>query len=211
MFTGIITSQGVLRRKESSKKGARLTLEALGRTPPFRLGQSVAVDGVCVTVAAFRGKKFSVDLIEETLCSTTLGGLSTGGRVNLERALRMGDEVGGHWVTGHVDGVGMIQKIERQAEGLHLEIAAPPEILRRLVLKGSVAIDGVSFTVQEVRRNSFRVGVTPHTFQVTTLPLKREGSRVNLEADLFIKFAEQFFSKKKRPSFTAKALQAQGF
>lgn len=212
MFTGIITSQAVLREKKSGKNGTRLTFEALGRTPPFRLGQSVAVDGVCVTVAAFRGKRFSVDLIEETLRLTTLGPLSVGERVNLERALCVGDELGGHWVTGHVEGMGTIQKIERRGEGLRLEIAAPPEIFRRLMPKGSVAIDGISFTVQAIHRNSFEVGVTPYTFQVTTLPLKREGSRVNLEADLFAKLAEEFFSKRNRRSFfTINTLQAQGF
>ena len=212
MFTGIITSQAVLREKKKAKGGTCLTFEALGRILPFRLGQSVAADGVCVTIAAFRGKRFSVDLIEETLRSTTLGPLSAGERVNLERALRVGDELGGHWVTGHVDGMGMIRRIERRGAGLRLEIAAPPEIFRRLTPKGSVAINGISFTVQEIHRNSFEVGVTPHTFQVTTLPLKREGSRVNLEADLFAKLAEEFFSKRnRRSSFTIKTLQAQGF
>ena len=213
MFTGIVSSQAVLREKKKTGRDARLSFEIPGKSSSFRLGQSVAVDGVCVTVAAFRGKKFSVDLIKDTLCSTTLGSLSEGGRVNLERALRAGDEVGGHWVTGHVDGVGVIRKIKREGEGFGFEISAPADIIRRLVEKGSVAIDGISFTLQIIRRDSFEVGVTPHTFRATTLPWKREGDRVNLEVDLFAKLVEHFVSnsRKKAPSLSVKALQAQGF
>ena len=213
MFTGIVTNQAVLREKKKVEPGVRFTFEILGQSSPFQLGQSVALDGVCVTVASFRRKKFSGTLIEDTLRSTTLGQLSLGERVNLERALRAGDEVGGHWVTGHVDGVGVIRKIERKGKGLRFEISAPADIIHRFIEKGSVAIDGISFTLQAIRRGSFRVGVTPHTFRATTLPWKREGDRVNLETDLFAKLVEHSVSnsKGKSSSLRLKALQKQGF
>ena len=215
MFTGIVTSRAVLREREKKKtKGSlRLTFEILGKSPRFQLGQSLAVDGACVTVAGFRGKKFSVDLIDETLRSTTLGKLSPGRRVNLECSLHAGDALGGHWVTGHVDGIGIIQKISRRDGSLQFEISAPRDIRRYLVNKGSVTIDGISFTIQEIRRGSFVIGVTPHTFRVTTLSWKREGDRVNLEADHFAKLVKHFVSNgaKKTFSFNIKTLQAQGF
>ena len=211
MFTGIITSQAVLREKKWARFRTHLGFEILGKSPPLHLGQSLAVDGVCVTVAAFRGKKFSVDLIEDTLRSTTLGNLSVGERVNLERALRTGDELGGHWVSGHVDGVGTLRKIQRRGDELRLQISAPACILQSLVEKGSVAIDGISFTLQKILQDSFEVGVTPHTFRVTTLPWKREGSRVNLEGDLFTKLVEHFVLSKKKSPLSVKRLQEQGF
>ncbi len=211
MFTGIIHSQGVLLKKESSRRKTRLTFEVLTKSWHFELGESIAVNGVCLTVAGFRGKKFSADLIDETLKSTTLGGLQRGERVNLEPALRMGDEIGGHWVTGHVDGVGIIRKIEKRGEGQSITLQAPSDLMERFIPKGSVAIDGISFTLQEILSHSFTVGVTPHTFKVTTLPFKRKGSHVNLEVDLFAKLAEHFLLKKKMPAFNVKTLQAQGF
>lgn len=195
MFTGIIHSQAVLREKKKYRGQIQLVFEILGKNSPFQRGESVAVDGVCVTVASFRGKKFSADLIPETLRSTTLGSLSVGKRVNVERSLRVGDAVGGHWVTGHVDGVGSIRKIERREKSFRLQIEAPTDIIRRLVLKGSVAVDGISFTLQEIRDRAFIVGVTPHTFRVTTLQWKRVGDGVNLEGDLFAKLAEHFLKQ----------------
>lgn len=211
MFTGIIHSQGVMLKKESVRGKTRLIFEVLAKSWRFELGKSIAVNGVCLTVADFRGKKFDADLIKETLKSTTLGGLRAGERVNLEPALRMGDEIGGHWVTGHVDGVGVIRKIEKRSGGQGIRIQAPRDLIHRFIPKGSVAIDGISFTLQEIHSDSFTVGVTPHTFKVTTLPSKREGSKVNLEVDLFAKLAEHFLAKKKTPSLNVKALQAQGF
>lgn len=213
MFTGIIESQAVLRQKKKTGRGFRLTFEVLGRPRPFGLGESVAVDGACLTVAAFRARKFSADVIPETLRSTTLGGLSIGEKVNVERSLRVGDTLGGHWVSGHVDGVGIIRKMEREGAGRRLRIEAEAGILGRLVPKGSVAIDGISFTVQEIGPRNFTVGVTPHTYRATTLQRKSVGDRVNLEVDLFAKLAERFLSQAKKPglSFNEKELKQQGF
>lgn len=172
----------------------------------------MAVDGTCLTVVAFRGKRFYADLIPETLNATTLGHLETGQRVNLERSLRVGDSLGGHWVSGHVDGTGVIEKWTREKGAFRLQIRAGADIIRHLVAKGSVAVDGISFTVQKIRKHSFIVGVTPHTFRVTTLQWKRVGDRVNLESDFFAKVVEQFLVGK-RASHLIKAseLRQQGF
>ncbi len=194
MFTGIIESQAVLKEKKKLPKEARLTFEVLGKTPPFRIGESVAVDGVCVTVTNARARKFSVDLIPETLRSTHLKNLSVGKKVNFERALRMGDPLGGHWVSGHVDGVGLIRKIERRGKNFLFQIEAPSPLLRQLVPKGSIAVDGISFTLQEIKNRHFVVGVIPHTYRATTLQWKKEGDTVNLEVDFFAKLVQHFLA-----------------
>lgn len=198
MFTGIIESQAVLTGRKVSRRGAQLTFQVLGRGGRLRRGESVAVNGACLTVTGSRGKNFSADLISETLKATTLGKLSKGERVNFERSLRSGDRLGGHWVTGHVDGVGWIQKMERRGLGLRLKIKAPADIMPFLVAKGSIAVDGVSFTLQEIGRQSFILGVTPHTYRTTTLQFKRITSPVNLEIDLFARLVRRFLSRKRR-------------
>ena len=191
MFTGIITGQAVLREKKKTKRENRFTFELLAKHHRFQLGKSIAVDGVCLTVSAFKGNSFQADLIRETLQSTTLGKLDVGQRVNIEHPLRVGDRLGGHWVTGHVDGEGKIIHIYRQSKELKLNVRAPASIIRLIVKKGSIAIDGISFTIQQIEGRSFMVGVTPHTYRATTLPWKREGDSVNLENDLLMKSARQ--------------------
>lgn len=212
MFTGIIESQAVLREVKKFKTGSGLAFEWIGPKPRFRVGESIALDGACLTVTRFRGPRFWVDLIPETLHSTTLGRLTPDRRVNVERSLRVGDPLGGHWVTGHVDGVGLIRKFERLGTNFSLQIEASPDIIRPLVEKGSVAIDGISFTLQEVRRRSFVVGVIPQTYRVTTLKGKRVGDPVNLEADLFAKLVQKFLSNHHQASsLKEKYLREQGF
>ena len=158
----------------------------------------MAIDGVCLTVTNSRGKNFSADLIHETLKVTTLGKLLPGMRVNFERSLRAGDRVGGHWVMGHVDGMGRIQKIERRGTGFGLKIKAPADIMPFLVSKGSIAVDGASFTLQKIGRRSFVLGVTPHSYRTTSLQFKRTGNAVNLEIDLFARLVRRFLSGKRR-------------
>ncbi|MBI4115028.1 MAG: riboflavin synthase [Candidatus Omnitrophica bacterium] len=211
MFTGIIGNQAVLKKRQKLPRQIRLMFEIIGKSSPFRLGESVALDGVCLTVRAFRGKQFSADVIPETLRSTTLGKLRVGQRVNMERSLRLGDRLGGHWVTGHVDGVGFIKKIERRDENFRLQIGAPTDIIRPLVSKGSIAIDGISFTIQEVQNRHFVVGVTPHTYRVTTLQWKRSGDSVNLEVDFFAKLVERFLKNGQSTFLREKGLHKQGF
>lgn len=211
MFTGIITAQAVLRERKKTKHAHRLTFELLGKRHRFQLGESVAVDGVCLTVSDFKGKKFVADLIDETLHSTTLGKLNLGQRVNIEHPLRVGDPLGGHWVTGHVDGVGKIIHIHRQRNGLGLSIETPADILKLTLKKGSIAIDGISFTIQQVEARSFRVGVTGHTYRATTLPWKREGDLVNVENDLFVKSTRQLTANGRSFSFKERELRRNGF
>lgn len=210
MFTGIIESQAILREKERLLRQTRLTFEVFTRRPNFRIGESVAVDGVCVTITAFRGKKFSVDLIPETLRSTSFKGLRIGQKVNFERALRVGDRLGGHWVSGHVDGVGRIRKIVHRHGNFLFQIEAPSSLLRQLVTKGSVAVDGISFTVQEIKERYFVIGVIPHTYRVTTLQSKKEGDFVNLEIDFFAKLVQHFFSGGRSFALRAKDLHLPG-
>lgn len=211
MFTGIIQSQAVLKEKKKSRRKVRLTFRVLGNVSRFKLGESVAIDGVCLTVAACRGKEFSADLLSETLRATTLGKLEPGERVNFEGALRAGDPVGGHWVTGHVDGIGLIREFVPRGTNFRLQIKVPPDIMPHLIDKGSIAVDGISFTLQEVRNRHFIVGITPHTYRVTTLPWKRPGDPVNLEVDLVAKLVRQFVTGRKRSSLREKDLRRQGF
>lgn len=211
MFTGIIKSQALLCDRKKFKKGIRLAFQLLRKSSHFQKGESVAVDGICLTVTAFRDKKFSADVILETLRATTLGNLCVGKRVNIERSLRVGDALGGHWMTGHVDGVGFIQKIERRGDNFRLQIEAPLAIIRRLVCKGSIAVDGISFTLQEVRKHLFVVGVIPHTLRVTTLQWKRPGDPVNLEIDLFSKLVQHFLKDGRASSLSEGKLRRQGF
>ena len=211
MFTGIVESRAVLRAKKKYSGQVRWTFRARGKAVAFREGESVAVDGTCVTATNPHGRTFSADLIPETLRATTLGRLEVGDEVNLERALRLGDRLGGHWVTGHVDGVGRIAEFRRQGRSFRLNIEAPPDIIRRLLHKGSIAIDGISFTLQEIGRRFFVVGVTPHTFRVTTLRSKQPGDPVNLETDLLAKLVQHFHSNKGRSSLKERELRRLGF
>jgi riboflavin synthase len=211
MFTGIIESQAVLKKKNDRIDQVCFTFEILGKKIPFRLGESVAVDGVCLTVSAFNGKNFSADIIPETLNATTLSHLTIGDRVNIEPALRLGTRMGGHFLTGHVDGVGRIQKFERRGRNFRLQIKAPIDIMHHLVVKGSIAIDGISFTLQQIRKQSFTVGLTPHTFQRTALQRKQMGEPVNLEVDLLAKLVRNFLSRKQRPHLKVQRLRSLGF
>jgi riboflavin synthase len=156
----------------------------LGRLP---LGGSVAVNGACLTAVARRGRRFEADLGPETLARTTLGTLRPGDRVHLERPLRMGDPLGGHLVSGHVDGMGRLQTRRQHGDALALRIAAPAELAPFLAAKGSVTVDGVSLTINEVSGASFGVMLIPHTLSVTCLGERQKGERVNIEADLIAK------------------------
>lgn len=211
MFTGIIQNLAVLREKRDFRNGSQLTFELLGKGSSFHLGESVAVDGVCVTVSSFQGRRFSASLLPETLHATTLGRLAIGQKVNWERALRVGDSLGGHWVTGHVDGVGFIRKIERLGESHQLKIEPPASTTQLLVRKGSIAVDGISFTLQGVEPRVFILEVTPHTYRATTLGEKRVGGSVNLEIDLFAKLVQHFLSGRRTATFAEKELIKQGF
>ncbi len=187
MFTGIIRQRGVVEAVRQ-QPAPRLVLRVPGLRA--RRGDSVAVDGVCLTVTRRAGARFTFDLLAETLRVTTLGRRRPGDRVNVEPALRVGDTVGGHWVLGHVDGVGRVAHRQPTPAGLTLTITAPPAVRRYLAPKGSVAVDGVSLTIgPRLTRGGFTVFLIPHTAAVTTLGSRRPGDPVNLEVDPIARYA----------------------
>ncbi len=188
MFTGIVEELGTVVALERKGEAARLTVSAKGVIDDLRPGESIAVDGVCLTVVTRLGQTFSADLSPETLHRSTLGGLKAGDRVNLERPLRFGDRLGGHLVLGHVDGVGTIVQVTPSGDGYLFRFAYPPELEGLLVFKGSIAVDGISLTIAGLEPGFFSVAVIPHTFQVTTLGVKGVGAKVNLEADILGKY-----------------------
>ncbi len=185
MFTGIIEAIGTVRDILRDGEAACVTIQA---TLGLSKGESIAVDGACLTVASLTPEGFTCDLSAETLALTTLRALRPGARVNLERPLRLGDRLGGHLVTGHVDGVGEIASRTRQGVGEFLRIRFPRSLDRLLVLKGSIAVDGISLTIAELTADAFGVALIPYTLDGTTLGAKRPGDAVNLEGDLLGKY-----------------------
>jgi riboflavin synthase len=190
VFTGLIEEAGRVAEVRRTQAGARLRIAASAVVEGLRTGDSVAVNGACLTAVAVTGDGFDVDCVAETLRRTTLGALAAGDRVNLERPMRLGDRLDGHLVQGHVDGVGTVAAVRREGESAVLEIAAPAAILRYVVEKGSVAVDGVSLTVAERRADGFAVALIPHTMAVTTLGPQAAGRPVNLEVDVVAKYVE---------------------
>lgn len=194
MFTGLVEELGILRNTARGTDSARLTIEARVVTENVRLGDSIAVNGVCLTVVDFDRNFFAADVMAETLAKTNLGALKPGDRVNLERALCLGDRLGGHLVSGHIDGVGKIQRMERHDIAILVTITAPAEVLKYIVKKGSVAIDGISLTVVDFNKDNFQVSLIPHTAHATTLGYKKPGDTVNLEVDIIGKYIERLVS-----------------
>jgi riboflavin synthase len=188
MFTGIITDIGELVRRDGGRFGIRCSYPAAG----VAIGASIACDGACLTVTALEplgsGSSFSVDVSNETLSKTTLGTWQPGRRINLERALKAGDELGGHIVSGHVDGVARIVDIWPDGESRRFAIEVPAELARFVAPKGSVALDGISLTVNEVSQNRMGCNIIPHTLTHTTLGAKKPGDALNLEVDVFARY-----------------------
>ncbi|MFN8545434.1 MAG: riboflavin synthase [Candidatus Binatia bacterium] len=198
MFTGIIQAQAQLDDRVDRGGGVRMTFTTPRPLPRLALGESIALNGVCLTVTAFKGRRFSVDVSPETLRRTDLGTIAPGDRVNLERSLRMGDRIGGHVVQGHVDGVGRLEAIKPDGEWVLYRFKAPAVLQPFLVEKGSIAIDGVSLTVFRCRGGRFSVALIPHTLKVTTLGQRHPGDRVNLEADILLKHVAAMIERGRR-------------
>jgi riboflavin synthase len=175
----------------------RLTVSARKIRRGLRVGDSVAVNGTCLTVTTVKGGRFTFDVLKETLRRTNLRGLKPGSTVNLERSLQFGKRVSGHFVTGHVDGVGRIKSWEKRGRDFYLKITGPSKVTRFIIPKGSIAVDGISLTVAEVYPKSFAVWIIPHTRQVTNLAGRAVGDVVNLEADLLGKYALKFLKAQK--------------
>lgn len=207
MFTGIIENQGIVHKKEERGGQVRFGFRFRKKEKGLRVGDSIMVSGVCLTAVWVSSTGFEADVVHETLEATTLGGLKFGGIVNLERSLKVGDGMGGHFVTGHVDGRGTIAKIERRKMNTTLFIKASKAIISLLADKGSVACDGISLTVQKVRGAVFQIAVIPHTLKVTTLGIKRTGSEVNLEVDIVARYLHMCFAKEKsRKTFSSRTI-----
>ena len=196
MFTGIVEETGTVERIRPAAKSIELTVRAGITGRGLKTGGSLAVNGCCLTVVKLgtRGKSklAQFDLLRETWRRTNLQFARPGSLVNLERPLRADGEFGGHFVTGHIDGVGKIIRWERAGKDHVLDIAAPADVMRYLVFKGSIAVDGISLTVAGVRKKSFRIWIIPHTFDVTALRERKVGDAVNLEVDLLGKYVEKF-------------------
>jgi riboflavin synthase len=200
MFTGIILDVGRVKALEPRGGDLRITI-GVGRLPLDRvqLGDSIAVSGACLTVAALEPGAFAADVSRETLAHTTLGALAAGAPVNLEPALRAGDALGGHLVSGHVDGVATIAGVAADGRSTRLTVRVPDALARYLSRKGSVTLDGVSLTVNEVAGSTFGINLIPHTQEVTTLGRLQAGSRVNLEVDQIARYVERLLHGSDRP------------
>ncbi|MBR6243642.1 MAG: riboflavin synthase [Ruminococcus sp.] len=213
MFTGIIEEKGTVKEIRHSGDASFIKIEADRIFSDLCIGDSVAVNGVCLTVTHFGGGVFRADVMNETLSRSSLGSLSAGSPVNLERAMAAGGRFGGHIVTGHIDGTGIISDIRNDGIAVWYTVSAPPEILRYIVEKGSVAIDGISLTVAKVTDSDFSVSVIPHTADVTTLSSKRRGDTVNLENDIVGKYVEKLIrpAEETKSSISVDFLAKHGF
>jgi len=208
MFTGLVEKTGVLQKIERAGGSGVLTLEAEPWPEPPSVGASIAVQGVCLTLREQKGRTFRFDLLEETLDKTNLGGKRPGALLNLERALRYGAPIGGHLLTGHVEGVGTVDRIEAVDRRDHaVWLRSPAELMTRIVPKGSIACDGVSLTIVDVAENAFSVHVIPHTWEVTAFSRLEINDEVNLETDILAKYAQRTVARgAARPALSWEAL-----
>jgi len=212
MFTGLIQQIGALSRRETVAGGLRLVIAGAPWQMPLTLGESMAVNGACLTIAQIRGKNFAGDILQETLDRTTLGGKRPGAALNLERALRLGEALGGHMVSGHVDGIGAVSRRQANGRDWILRVTCETELLRGMVLKGSIAIDGVSLTITELDQHSFAVALIPFTCAHTALGAIKEGDTVNLETDLIGKHVRRTLETQQAPTpLTWERLRDAGF
>lgn len=220
MFTGIIEGLGTIVRIRSSGQGKRLTIDADYLLDQTKTGDSIAVSGACLTAVVVSGKHFEVDVSPETLEKTTFCKAKTGDRVNLERALRLSDRIDGHLVSGHIDGVGSVKQRKRTGNAIIVVIGVPEFLSRYMITKGSVAVDGISLTINNRASDCFDVSVIPHTEKLTTIGFKKVGDYVNIETDMIGKYIENFIAEKSvndikketgQPSFDMQFLAKTGF
>jgi riboflavin synthase len=191
VFTGIIREQGRLALVQGDGDARHLRIEAPTTASRLSVGDSVSVDGCCLTATEVADGQFAVTAIPETISRTTLGALTQGDEVNLETATRAGEPLGGHYVQGHVDGVGRVESVEPQEEGSRMRIAPPPELIRYCVEKGSIAVGGVSLTIAALSDGAFEVALVPHTLEQTTLGRAQPGDAFNIEVDILAKYVEK--------------------
>ena len=195
MFTGIVRELGVVVEAEEAGGGRALVVRAAETAARAGVGDSVAIDGCCLTASAVHAGAIAFHAVPETIARTTLGDLERDHEVNVEPAVRAGEELGGHYVQGHVDAVGRIQSVEAEGEGLRVFVEAPDDVLRYCVEKGSITVDGVSLTVAELAGDAFAVALVPQTLTATTLSDLEPGQAVNLEADVLAKYVERLLAR----------------
>ncbi|MBI5049094.1 MAG: riboflavin synthase [Deltaproteobacteria bacterium] len=198
MFTGIIQTIGKIKGFDKKGDFAGIIVEHNGGLSEVNTGDSVAVDGVCLTVVGFSPSLLEADISKETLNLTTLGRMKSGEKVNLEKALTPAMSMGGHFVTGHIDGVGFIKRKDMDGEFAILDFYVPDELQMQIAKKGSIAVNGVSLTVADIIEHGFRVAIIPHTLKNTTLAVRKQGDKVNIETDVIAKYVERFLSVKKK-------------
>ncbi|MEJ2170627.1 MAG: riboflavin synthase [Desulfobacterales bacterium] len=198
MFTGIIEGLGTIREIRSQGQGSRMTLDADFALEGTGIGDSISVSGACLTVVKIDGRRVQVDVSPETLSKTTFGSARIGDRVNLERALRLSDRIDGHLVSGHVDGTGIVALKQRKGNATVIAFNVPETISHYIIQKGSVAVDGISLTVNNCGTDRFEVGIIPHTAELTTISFKNVGDLVNIETDMIGKYVERFITGKPR-------------
>ena len=194
MFTGIIEGLGAVAAIRPVGQGKRLAITAGFELAGTKVGDSIAVSGACLTAVAIAGRQFEIDVSPETLARTTLGAARVGERVNLERALRLSDRIDGHLVSGHTDGTGVIASREAAGNAVIVTVAVPEALTRYMIVKGSVAVDGVSLTINRIEADRFSVSIIPYTSGLTTIGFKQKGEGVNIEVDMIGKYVEKFLS-----------------
>jgi len=211
MFTGIVEELGSVKALRRDAGAARLTISASAVLEGTVLGDSISVNGVCLTVVDLNKNEFSADVAVETLKVTNLGDVKIGMQVNLERALQLSARIGGHLVSGHVDTVGRIRERRVEGNGWRVFIDAPETVLRYVIKKGSIAIDGISLTVADVDKTGFSIAMIPHTAKLTTLGYKSAGDSVNLESDIIGKYVERLLSGRVEGNVSLELLKQNGF
>lgn len=199
MFTGIIEGLGKISGIRSAGDGSRLTIAADFSLADSKIGDSIAVNGACLTAVSIAGSRFEVDVSPESLDKTTLKNIKIGERVNIERALRLSDRLDGHLVSGHIDGTARIIHKTRQGNAILIGFSISESLARYMISKGSVAIDGISLTINHCDEHSFEISIIPHTAQITTIGIKNVGDTVNIETDMIGKYVEKFLTNKKSP------------
>ena len=214
MFTGIVEELGEVKNIQRRSKAIILTIKAEKVLEDIQLGDSIATNGVCLTVTDFNDRQFEVDVTPETMRKSSLGNLSIKDQVNLERALKLSDRLGGHLVSGHIDGTGKISAKRQEDNAVLITITPKPELLKYIIAEGSITVDGISLTVAQLDDNSFTVSIIPHTNQITTLSHKKVGDVVNLETDMIGKYVErmmEFEEEHENSDIDIKKLRDNGF
>ncbi len=211
MFTGLIEEIGTIEKIQKHRGTLRFTISVEEVVKDLAIDDSVALNGVCLTVVEFSKSNFQVEAVEETLNKTTFGSLKNGSQINLERSLRFSDRMGGHFVQGHVDAVGEVAAVQRQEGGVLLSIKLPAHLLKYVISEGSIAIDGVSLTIARLKENQITISLIPHTLEKTTLANLKVADKVNIEVDLMGKYVERILTRPNQSKISEGWLEEMGY